>query len=445
MAPLRDGGGHEGQKHHRCRLYSPAQESQWLDSVSLLIKDSFEGDMIDNLSGSVFHHYCPPPVCKDCKDHPQKIQLAEVEQASLMSEQMSDKSSSPALPDDLSLDEHSCYQMLVRYSQRGSSDSQSSEELPTQGCYRGILPSSSGSEEGVQELYEVGVHPQGNSPSLEQQSPTPCTDGDGGSRDEGGSSPVFHLPADFFHPAAVAHPGSPRISVGPGDRGPSRLPSPASWASLRSPGANSRPLSSQHPSHSDSSLATGSSEGSLQTTLEEGLSFSVSPPLPMALPIHPQEEPASGDPPLLKRRSTTFTLQATRGHQRSQSSCGGGSTSPGCPRQDSMDPSDEEVGTGTDVCRQTLNSEHLSETLNSLSLTSLLSPGSLAPPLVKKCNSTGSLDQTNVSARSKDGRHLIDAHGYLSNPWTEGRAAGEEEDITDFSAKPTDTSSRKNR
>ena len=25
MAPLRDGGGHEGQKHHRCRLYSPAQ------------------------------------------------------------------------------------------------------------------------------------------------------------------------------------------------------------------------------------------------------------------------------------------------------------------------------------------------------------------------------------------------------------------------------------
>ncbi|KAK5898742.1 hypothetical protein CesoFtcFv8_008291 [Champsocephalus esox] len=112
-----------------------------------------------------------------------------------------------------------------------------------------------------------------------------------------------------------------------------------------------------------------------------------------------------------------------------------------------MDPSDEEVGTGTGVCRQTLNSEHLSETLNSLSLTSLLSPGSLAPPLVKKCNSTGSLHQTNVSARSKDGRHLIDAHGYLSNPWTEGRAAGQqqEEDITDFSGKPTDTSSRKNR
>lgn len=72
-------------------------------------------------------------------------------------------------------------------------------------------------------------------------------DGDGGSCSGGGgeSSPVFHLPADFFHPAAAAHPGSPGNSVSPGDRGPSRLASPASWASLRSPGANSRPLSSQ--------------------------------------------------------------------------------------------------------------------------------------------------------------------------------------------------------
>lgn len=46
-----------------------------------------------------------------------QIQLAEVEQASLMSEQLSDKSSSPALPDDLSLDEHSSYQLFVRDSQ----------------------------------------------------------------------------------------------------------------------------------------------------------------------------------------------------------------------------------------------------------------------------------------------------------------------------------------
>lgn len=73
------------------------------------------------------------------------------------------------------------------------------------------------------------------------------SDGDGGSCSGGGggSSPLFHLPAEFFHPAAAAHPGSPENSVSPGDRGPSRLASPASWASLRSPGANNRPLSLQ--------------------------------------------------------------------------------------------------------------------------------------------------------------------------------------------------------
>lgn len=59
-------------------------------------------------------------------------------------------------------------------SQRGSSDSRSSEELPAQGGYRGLRPSSSGSEEGVQELFEVGVHPQLNPPSLEQ-SPAHCS------------------------------------------------------------------------------------------------------------------------------------------------------------------------------------------------------------------------------------------------------------------------------
>ncbi|XP_052366713.1 uncharacterized protein LOC127925704 [Oncorhynchus keta] len=111
------------------------RESQWLDSVSLLIKDSFEGEMlmIDNLSGSVFHHYSSTssPVWKDYKGNLQEIRLAEVEQASLMSEQFSDKSSSLALPDDLSLDDHSDYQLLVRdgKEERGSSDSHSSEEL----------------------------------------------------------------------------------------------------------------------------------------------------------------------------------------------------------------------------------------------------------------------------------------------------------------------------
>lgn len=40
--------------------------------------------------------------------------MAEIEQASLRSEQLSDKSSSPALPDDLSLDEHTVFQLLTR-------------------------------------------------------------------------------------------------------------------------------------------------------------------------------------------------------------------------------------------------------------------------------------------------------------------------------------------
>ncbi|TNM97279.1 hypothetical protein fugu_015435 [Takifugu bimaculatus] len=58
-------------------------ESQWLDSVSLLIQDTLEGEMlmIDNLSGSVFHHYSSPPICKDCKGHLQEIRMAEIEQA----------------------------------------------------------------------------------------------------------------------------------------------------------------------------------------------------------------------------------------------------------------------------------------------------------------------------------------------------------------------------
>jgi len=59
-----------------CVCVNVFQESQWLDSVSLLIKDTLEGEMlmIDNLSGSVFHHYSSPPtICRDCKGHPQEV------------------------------------------------------------------------------------------------------------------------------------------------------------------------------------------------------------------------------------------------------------------------------------------------------------------------------------------------------------------------------------
>lgn len=60
----------------------------------------------------------------------------------------------------------------------------------------------------------------------------------------GDSSTVFHLPAEFFHPAAAALPAPPRVRLGHKPRG-LRLTSPASWASLRSPGANLELLTAQ--------------------------------------------------------------------------------------------------------------------------------------------------------------------------------------------------------
>lgn len=178
----------------------------------------------------------------------------------------------------------------------------------------------------------------------------------------------------------------------------------------------------------------------MQTTLEEGLSFSVSPPqnlepsapLPLLLPDDTTN--ISSPVQTLKLRptpSSALTLLATRGHQRSQSS-GRGSTSPGYTRDDSIDPSDEDLGIGIGSSiggcgsSQAGNSEHLSEALSSLSLTSLLSPSSLVYPggAVKKCNSTGSLDQGGMlSSRGREGRReilgleLMDSQGFLANPW----------------------------
>ncbi|KAL0993170.1 hypothetical protein UPYG_G00104180 [Umbra pygmaea] len=470
---------HPGPPSHDANnldLYSPAQESQWLDSVSLLIKDSFEGEMqmIDNLSGSVFHHYSSTsPVCKDCRSHPQQeqIRLAEIEQASLRSEQMSDKSSSPALPDDLSLDDQMVFQLREGKEKRGSSDSQGSEEAglgpQVEGSGHGRAHSSGG-QEGASRLVEAGFHGRYGTSSHHSPGRTSCTsakEGMGGDEGRGergasGSAALICLPAEFFHPvAATALPAPPRADVGCTSRG-LRLTSPASWASLRSPGAHSRVLCTQYPSHSDSSLATGSSEGSLQTTLEEGLSFNVSPPQDLELPLplaplsvlyplpHPPPEDPTSCPPgqtLRPRPSPSsgpaLTLQATRGHQRSQSS-GRGSISPGYTREDSMDPdpSDLEdlgIGIGSSIggcgSSQAGNSEHLSEALSSLSLTSLLSPASLAPPGVKKCNSTGSLEQ---GARRGEGRQILglelDPQGFLANPWGEKRGGqGEERQLDD--------------
>uniref|UniRef100_A0AAX7TW46 Ion transport domain-containing protein n=1 Tax=Astatotilapia calliptera TaxID=8154 RepID=A0AAX7TW46_ASTCA len=320
--------------------------SQWLDSVSLLIKDTLEGEMlmIDNLSGSVFHHYSSPQlICKDCKGHPQEIRMAEIEQASLKSEQLSDKSSSPALPDDLSLDEHTAYQLLA--------------------------------QEG-----EVGISRVKRKDTIK----------------------IFTLNMDFIALQCVHKKAHFQLGQSKSHTVTS-LNEKESWIDELIISLHSVSYLPQYPSHSDSSLATGSSEGSLQTTLEEGLT-----PLPLMCPL-----------PL--------------GHQRSQSS-GRGSTSPGYTRDDSIDPSDEDLGIGIGSSiggcgsSQAGNSEHLSEALSSLSLTSLLSPSSLVYPggAVKKCNSTGSLDQGGMllSSRSREGRReimgleLMDPQGFLANPWT---------------------------
>uniref|UniRef100_A0A8C9T4L8 Voltage-dependent T-type calcium channel subunit alpha-1H n=1 Tax=Scleropages formosus TaxID=113540 RepID=A0A8C9T4L8_SCLFO len=408
------------------------QENLWLDSVSLLIKDSFDGEMlmIDNLSGSVFHHYSSPPVCKDCSRHPQEIQLAEVEQASLMSEQLSDKSSSLALPDDLSLDEHSMYQLLMKDGKVGS------------GIQSFLLTEDSEISHLLRPQSNIFQYASTHNYSSNRRS------------GEGRSSPLFHLPAEFFHPAGAAHPSSSRVRGGPSAQG-SRLVSPC-FMSLH--------LFPQHPSHSDSSLATGSSEGSFQTTLDEGLNFSVSPPRDVDLPlplISPLPDVTNCSPeqrlrPLVGSMSgppAVFNLQATRKHQRSQSSCED-RISPRCNKQDSKDPCDQDLGIGIvgGSSSQACNNEHLSETLSSVSLTSLLSPGSLALPLTKKCNSTGSLDQRAISSGGVEGQQLysMDALGYLSNPWTEQkRGGGAESGMTTFGVKCTSHSTvvgpRKNR
>uniref|UniRef100_A0A8C8AU89 Voltage-dependent T-type calcium channel subunit alpha n=1 Tax=Otus sunia TaxID=257818 RepID=A0A8C8AU89_9STRI len=68
------GDGRTDPEGHLCmRCYSP--ENLWLDSVSLIIKDSFDGELmiIDNLSGSVFHHYSSPAMCEKCNHDKQEV------------------------------------------------------------------------------------------------------------------------------------------------------------------------------------------------------------------------------------------------------------------------------------------------------------------------------------------------------------------------------------
>ncbi|XP_059414022.1 voltage-dependent T-type calcium channel subunit alpha-1I-like isoform X2 [Carassius carassius] len=428
------------------KLYSPAQENLWLDSVSLLIKDSFEGEMlmIDNLSGSVFHHYSSPPVCKDCRTRPQEqIHMAELEQASLRSEQLSDKSSSPALPDDLSLDEQSMYQMAAKEGkERGCDECLNSEDPGGRGHSRLRRPSrvhSSGTEEGVAMDGCSSQSPHHNTPARHSIGGVPSSNQEypGVSGASSRSTIPIRLPAEFFHPVAAALPAPPRGRPGHKPR-VLRLTSPASWASLRSPGANTRLLTTRYPSHSDSSLATCSSESSLPTTMEEGLSFTTQPLLDTLLDNRSSisTETLRPSPPAAQN------LQTMRGHQRSKNSCER-DINAGRTLQDF----DEDVGIVRCGSNQTCDSQQLSETPSSLSLTSLFLPSSLAPLSVKKCNSTGSLDQGTLT--TQENVFIKEPQGKITSPWKEGRRESQSEAAQgrdgDYTSQITIVGSRRNR
>lgn len=152
-------------------------------------------------------------------------------------------------------------------------------------------------------------------------------------------------------------------------------------------------------------------------------------------------------PPELTQRpcapQTAFNLQATRGRQRSRgrySDC----TNPNWIQQDSTEPSDEDMGVRPGGLGQAGNPEQLSDNLSSFSLTSLHPPDSLAPPLAKKCNSTGSLVQGSLAVQNKDGRCF-----YGFNPWTEATNEETERESSPVGAKTCSqtvgSSCRKNR
>ncbi|XP_006890168.1 PREDICTED: voltage-dependent T-type calcium channel subunit alpha-1I [Elephantulus edwardii] len=380
------GGGDPDGRLHRC-CYSPAQENLWLDSVSLIIKDSLEGELtiIDNLSGSVFHHYSSTASCEKCHHDKQEVQLAETEAFSLNS----DRSSSILLGDDLSLED-------LTACPPGRKDSKAEPDPPEPirtgdlaECFIPLsnMAVSSGPENYLCEMETIPFNPVRSwlkHESSQAVPPSPFSPDD--------SSPLLPMPAEFFHPAGSAgQKGQEKVA------GPGTLPKIAlqgSWASLRSPSVNCTLL--RQTTESDTSLdaSPSSSAGSLQTTLEDSLTLSDSPRRALGPPV-PIPGPRAGLSPAARRRLSLrgrglFSLRGLRAHQRSHSS--GGSTSPGCTHHDSMDPSDEEGGRAG-VGGGGAGSEH-SETLSSLSLTSLFCPPPLPPPGLtppRKFSSTSSL------------------------------------------------------
>ncbi|XP_067998590.1 voltage-dependent T-type calcium channel subunit alpha-1I isoform X1 [Melanerpes formicivorus] len=413
------GGGRTDPEGRLCmRCYSPAQENLWLDSVSLIIKDSFDGELmiIDNLSGSVFHHYSSPAMCEKCNHDKQEVQLAEMEALSLNS----DKSSSILLDESENRNTSQLSPKEIKQDGQESPDSNGAGELGE--C---LLPVSSedGSTNPDSYLCEMEKTPFNSVQSwltheTTKVPPIPFS--------PGVSCPLLPVPAEFFHPAISAtQTGPEKVSS------PHNLPKislQGSWASLRSPSVNCSLLHQAPESDTSLDSRSSSSAGSLQTTMEDSLNLSDSPQCTLDLPVALCPMPAADSQrplavplsPTSRRRSLRgrglFSLRSIRCHQRSHSS--GGSTSPGCTHHDSMDPSDEE-GAGSSLRGGGNNSEP-SETLSSLSLTSLFSPPPPGLTLVKKCSSTSSL-HASPSPRRPAAHHTkpfytVDPRGFLSMP-----------------------------
>ncbi|XP_062838985.1 voltage-dependent T-type calcium channel subunit alpha-1I isoform X4 [Anolis carolinensis] len=415
------GGGRMDPEGHLCMAcFSPDQENLWLDSVSLIIKDSFDGELmiIDNLSGSVFHHYSSPAMCEKCNHDKQEVQLAEMEGLSLNSDK-----SSVLLGDDE--DNQSGDLPSPRETKDGEDSPNSTGIVPVEEC---LFPLTSTDASPAPESYLCEMEKIPFSPvqswltnESNQDPPSPFS--------PDASHPLLPVPAEHFLPAVSASQQSQEEASCPETL--PKISLQASWASLQSQNVNCSLI--HQTTGSDTSLddsRSNSSEGSLQTTLEDSLNLSDSPQCALDLPVALCPVPATATQkalaaplsPASRRQSLRgrgiFTLRNIRRHQRSHSS--GGSTSPGCPYHDSMDPSDEE-GAGSSLKGGGNNNEQ-SETLSSLSLTSLFSPP--PPPqglsLIKKCSSTSSLHANSSSQGSAATEtkqfYSVDPRGFLSMP-----------------------------
>ncbi|XP_023785400.1 voltage-dependent T-type calcium channel subunit alpha-1I-like [Cyanistes caeruleus] len=321
--------------------------------------------IIDNLSGSVFHHYSSPAMCEKCNHDKQEVQLAEMEALSLNS----DKSSSILLGDES--DNRNTAQLNPKEIKQDGQDNPDSTGADN--VEESLLPASSedGSANPDSYLCEMENTSFNSVQSwLKHEStkvpPSPFS--------PGASSPLLPVPTEFFHPAISAtQTGPEEVSC------PHNLPKislQGSWASLRSPGVNCSLL--HQPPESDPSLDSGSSSsaGSLQTTLEDNsLNLSDSPQCALDLPVALCPVPAAGSQrPLAAPLSPASRRRSLRGRGL----------------------------------------------FNLLSLTSLFSPPPAALTLLKKCSSTSSL-QASPSPRRPAAHHAkpfytVDPRGFLSMP-----------------------------